>query len=165
MHWIIVILCLKVHIFWKGCKILWNLHLFWLYVVHTVKSKVKISQNFVAFSKYMNFKKRYLVWKLWLFFPFFDRDHGRSSWLLFFFSCRFPLSNKLYIFYFNFLLGLFISLFFCDFKSRFLFYWILFLLKFNWFWSFSIAVKFCIYLLITHVQNGNSHSQQRSFMF
>ena len=27
-----------------------------LTTVHTVKSKVKISQNFVAFSEYMNFK-------------------------------------------------------------------------------------------------------------
>ena len=29
---------------------------FLLTTVHTVKSKVKISQNFVAFSEYMNFK-------------------------------------------------------------------------------------------------------------
>ena len=36
----------KVHIFWEGHKIL-------SYVV-PVKSKVKISQNFVAFSEYMN---------------------------------------------------------------------------------------------------------------
>ena len=43
----------KVHIFWDGHKILQNLHLT-SYVV-PVKSKVKISQNFVAFSKYMNF--------------------------------------------------------------------------------------------------------------
>ena len=40
----------KVHIFWEGHKILQNLHLTF------VKSKVKISQNFVAFSEYMNFK-------------------------------------------------------------------------------------------------------------
>ena len=31
-----------------------------LTTVHTVKSKVKISQNFVAFSEYMNFK-----WAVW----------------------------------------------------------------------------------------------------
>ena len=29
-----------------------------LTTVHTVKSKVNISQNFVAFSEYMNFKKQ-----------------------------------------------------------------------------------------------------------
>ena len=39
---------IKVHIFWEG-------HLL-LTTVHTVKSKGKISQNFVAFSEYMNFK-------------------------------------------------------------------------------------------------------------
>ena len=43
----------KVHIFWEGQKILRNLHL--TSYVLPVKSKVKISQNFVAFSKYMNF--------------------------------------------------------------------------------------------------------------
>ena len=32
-----------------------------LTTVHTVKSKVKISQNFVAFSEYMNFKGAYLL--------------------------------------------------------------------------------------------------------
>ena len=36
----------------KFCKISTLL----LPTVHTVKSKVKISQNFVAFSEYMNFK-------------------------------------------------------------------------------------------------------------
>ena len=67
---------IKVHIFWGGHKILRNIHLtfvltsvskkrwhicycvtnFWnrRYVV-PVKSKVEISQNFVAFSEYMNF--------------------------------------------------------------------------------------------------------------
>ena len=44
----------KVHIFWEGHKILRNLHLTFVLVV-PVKSKVKISQNFVAFSEYMNF--------------------------------------------------------------------------------------------------------------
>ena len=43
----------KVHIFWERHKILQNLHL--TYVV-PVKSKVKISQNFVVCSEYMNFK-------------------------------------------------------------------------------------------------------------
>ena len=44
----------KVHIFWKGHKILRNLHLTldW----QKDKSKVEISQNFVSFSEYMNFK-------------------------------------------------------------------------------------------------------------
>ena len=42
---------IKVHIFREGQKILRNLHL----TVHTVKSKVTISQYFVAFSEYMNF--------------------------------------------------------------------------------------------------------------
>ena len=32
-----------------------------LTTVHTVKSKVKISQNFVAFSEYMNFKPKIAV--------------------------------------------------------------------------------------------------------
>ena len=43
----------KVHMFWEGHKILRNLHL--LSYVVPVKSEVKISQNFVAFSEYMNF--------------------------------------------------------------------------------------------------------------
>ena len=38
----------------KFCEIL----LLLLTTVHTVKSKVNISQNFVAFSEYMNFKKQ-----------------------------------------------------------------------------------------------------------
>ena len=42
--------------FWEGHKISRNLHLLLSYVV-PVKSKVKISQNFVAFSEYMNFNK------------------------------------------------------------------------------------------------------------
>ena len=47
----------KIHIFWEGHKILQNLHLTFVQYVVPVKSKVEISQNFVAFSKYMNFKK------------------------------------------------------------------------------------------------------------
>ena len=42
---------IKVHIFWEDHKILRNLHL----TVHTVKSRVEILQNFVAFSECMNF--------------------------------------------------------------------------------------------------------------
>ena len=44
----------KVQTFWEGHKILRNLHL--LSYVVPVKSKVEISQNFVTFSEYMNFK-------------------------------------------------------------------------------------------------------------
>ena len=45
----------KVHIFWEGHNFLRNLHLLDLSYVVTVKSTVEISQNFVAFSEYMNF--------------------------------------------------------------------------------------------------------------
>ena len=46
----------KVHSFWEGLKIF---KIFTLLLSHIVpvKSYVKISQNFVAFSEYMNFKK------------------------------------------------------------------------------------------------------------
>ena len=51
-------IALKVHIFWEGHKILRNLHLNFVYStnVSTDKSKMEISQNFVAFSEYMNFR-------------------------------------------------------------------------------------------------------------
>ena len=52
--YILLLVLNKVLIFWEGHKILRNIHLL-LTTVHTVKSKVKISQNFVAFSEYMNF--------------------------------------------------------------------------------------------------------------
>ena len=45
----------KVHIFWEGHKILRNLHRVDLSYVVTVKSTVEISENFMAFSEYMNF--------------------------------------------------------------------------------------------------------------
>ena len=45
----------KVHIFWEGHKLLRNLHLTFDCMYCTCKSKGKISQNFVAFSEYMNF--------------------------------------------------------------------------------------------------------------
>ena len=46
----------KIHIFWEGHKILRNFHL--TFVLCSVsQSKVKISQNFVVFSEYMNFTK------------------------------------------------------------------------------------------------------------
>ena len=52
-----LLLLLKVHIFWEGHKILQNLHLILMTVCTAVKSKVKISQNFVACSEYMNFTR------------------------------------------------------------------------------------------------------------
>ena len=39
----------KVHIFWQGHKILWNLHLTFV-CMYVDKSKVEISQTFVAFA-------------------------------------------------------------------------------------------------------------------
>ena len=36
---------------------------FWLYVHTAVKSKVKISKSFVAFSEYMNFEKGYIFYE------------------------------------------------------------------------------------------------------
>ena len=48
----------KVRIFWEGHKILQNLHLTFV-CMYLDKSKVDISQNLVAFSKYTNFT----VWK------------------------------------------------------------------------------------------------------
>ena len=53
---------IKVQIVGEGLKILRNVHLDLSYVVK-VKSTVEISQNFVAFSEYVNFKNgkiRYL---------------------------------------------------------------------------------------------------------
>ena len=47
----------KVHIFWEGHKILWKFPLTFVLYVVPVKGKVMISQNFVAFSDYMNFKR------------------------------------------------------------------------------------------------------------
>ena len=45
---------IRVHLFWEGHKILRNLPLLLSSVV-PVKNKVEISQDFVAFSEYMNF--------------------------------------------------------------------------------------------------------------
>ena len=50
----------KVHIFWEGQKVLQNLHLT-LTGTTKDKSKVKISQNFVAFSEYINFTSNDLI--------------------------------------------------------------------------------------------------------
>ena len=52
------IFSIKVHIFWEGHKILRNLRLTfdWHY-----KSKMEISQIFLAFSEYMNFMEGLLV--------------------------------------------------------------------------------------------------------
>ena len=44
---------IKVHIFWKGHNILRNIHL--IFVCTVDKSKVEISQDFVAVSEYTNF--------------------------------------------------------------------------------------------------------------
>ena len=60
--------CSKVQIFWEGHKIWRNLHL--TFVLSSASQK--ISQNFVAFSEYMNFKKTpqkyetisHLIWQL-----------------------------------------------------------------------------------------------------
>ena len=52
--------CSKVHIFWEGHKILWNLHLTFV-LCSASQKKVKISQNFVAFSEYMNFTTAWTV--------------------------------------------------------------------------------------------------------
>ena len=46
----------KVDMIWEGHKILKSSAYVWLLKVHTVKSKMNISQNFVAFSEFMNFK-------------------------------------------------------------------------------------------------------------
>ena len=45
---------IKVHIIWEGHKI-WEI--FTLFLSYVVPVKMKISQNFVAFSEYMNFKR------------------------------------------------------------------------------------------------------------
>ena len=47
---------IKIHVSWEGHKILRNLHLL-LSVCTVDKSKVEISQNFVTFSEYTNFKQ------------------------------------------------------------------------------------------------------------
>jgi len=44
---------IKVHIFWKGHNIFRNIHLSFVCTVD--KSKVEISQDFVAVSEYTNF--------------------------------------------------------------------------------------------------------------
>ena len=53
--WLKKIQLFKLHIFLEGHKILQTLPLTFDYSIHTVKSKGKTSQNFVAFSEYMNF--------------------------------------------------------------------------------------------------------------
>ena len=66
-----------------------------LTTVHTVKSKVKISQNFVAFSEYMNFTSGMKEEKLWETFSFFYVANGcyLTSFFLFFRKVPFWLSN------------------------------------------------------------------------
>ena len=45
----------KVHIFWEGHKILWNLHCGFEPLLH--KTNLEILQKFVAFLEYMTFTK------------------------------------------------------------------------------------------------------------
>ena len=61
----------KVHIFWEGHKIFCKISTLLLSYVVPVKSKVEISQNFVAFSEYINFTWQYSdlglnEWTKWL---------------------------------------------------------------------------------------------------
>ena len=59
-----------------------NLHL--LTIVHTVKSKVKILQNFVAFSEYMKFTKKTLLFpqaiKNCIFLPYIKAKNSIIEW-------------------------------------------------------------------------------------
>ena len=57
----------KIHIFWEGHNILGNLHQ--LFVLCIASQIMEISQNFLAFSEYMNFKITILVEKIWTFLP------------------------------------------------------------------------------------------------
>ena len=50
--------------FWKGHKILQNLHITFDWHCILDKSKVEISQNFVAFSEYMSFTTNFA--QLWI---------------------------------------------------------------------------------------------------
>ena len=52
----------KVRIFWEGHNILQNLNLTFVCMYCTDKGKVEISQNFAAFSEYMNFID--IFWKI-----------------------------------------------------------------------------------------------------
>ena len=54
-NWSELAVLFKVHIFWEGNNILWNFHL--TYVLCSASQiKVEISQNFGAFTEYVNFK-------------------------------------------------------------------------------------------------------------
>ena len=53
-----VILVIKAHIFWEGHKI-FQISTLYLSVCTVDKSKVEISQNFVAFSEYTNFDNEF----------------------------------------------------------------------------------------------------------
>ena len=68
---------IKVHIFWEGHKIFRNLHLTFVLCSASQKSKVEISQNFVAFSEYINFKQQSLHRNLF----YFQRNLFRNSLL------------------------------------------------------------------------------------
>ena len=65
---IIQVSILKVHIFWEGHKILWNLHRRFV-LCGASQITVEISQNFLAFSEYMNFNCQIL------YFPMMNQRH------------------------------------------------------------------------------------------
>ena len=69
----------KVHIFWEGHEILRSLHLtfHWHYIG---RSKVKTSQDFVAFSEYMNFKPQPSRWRHRCQRCCLGGGNGRNEW-------------------------------------------------------------------------------------
>ena len=122
--------CCKVHIFWEGHKILRNLHLTFVQCQSKVRWRYRKIlwpfQNIWALRNDTSFESSES------FPPFFHRNHGRSSGLLF------PTKSSPFISinYSDFIYPFFA----CDFKLDFLFYWISLLLKFNWFWSFPMKI-------------------------
>ena len=76
--WNIIWETFKVHIFWKGHKILRNLHLIFD-LCRESKSKVKILQNFVAFSEYMNFTYNNFIAQIIFTTSYLEKGHS-SSW-------------------------------------------------------------------------------------
>ena len=88
----------KVQIFWEGHKILRNLHLTFV-LCSASQSKVEISQNFLAFSEYMNFKltlvrRSCLIW----YYPYLIRTFSRSKdYSMSFFDCRRTVIRRLLV--------------------------------------------------------------------
>ena len=111
----------KVHIFWEGHKILRNLHLTFVQCQSKVRWRYRKIlwpfQNIWALRNDTSFESSES------FPPFFHRNHGRSSGLLF------PTKSSPFISinYSDFIYPFFA----CDFKLDFLFYWISLLSKFN----------------------------------